>query len=268
VSYLGHAVSESGLTPQEAKIKAEKEMKAPLNQSELHTVLGFLSYYRCYVPDFSSIAQPLNSLLAGKAAWQWGPDQQQALEALKDEMCRPGKILRHLDPKREILLHTDWSMKGMGAVLGQVDDDGNEYMVACISRSNNKHELNYASYTGELLCVLWAVKTLRPMLHGRKFTVVTDHRPLTWLMTASKDLTGKYARWALALQEHDFDVRYREGAKNQNADALSRMPQESTQDCSGARLDDAHPAAVTGVLLDGGKEVPGRPSLCTGVCAI
>ncbi len=108
VSYLGHAVSESGLTPQEAKIKAVKEMKAPLNQSGLRTVLGFLSYYRCYVPDFSSMAQPLNSLLAGKAAWQWGPDQQQALEALKEEMCRPGKILRHLDPKREILLHTDW----------------------------------------------------------------------------------------------------------------------------------------------------------------
>ncbi len=145
----------------------------------------------------------------------------------------------------------------MGAVLGQVDDDGNEYMVACISRSNNKHELNYASYTGELLCVVWAVKTLRPMLHGRKFTVVTDHRPLTWLMTA-KDLTGKYARWALALQEHEFEVRYREGAKHQNADALSRMPQESTQDCSGARLDDEHPAALTGMLLDGGKEVPGR----------
>jgi hypothetical protein len=67
VSYLGHAVSESGLTPQEAKIKAVKEMKAPLNQSDLRTVLGFLSYYKCYVPDFSSMAQPLNSLLAGKA---------------------------------------------------------------------------------------------------------------------------------------------------------------------------------------------------------
>ncbi len=119
--------------PGRTHMRPVKEMKAPLNQSALRTVLGFLSYYRCYVPDFSSMAQPLNSLLAGKAAWQWGPDQQQALEALKGEMCRPGKILRHLDPKRDIL-HTDCSIKGMGAVLGQVDDDGNVYMVAC--RSN------------------------------------------------------------------------------------------------------------------------------------
>ncbi len=78
-------------------------------------------------------------------------------------MCTPGKIMRHLDPSREILVHTDWSQHGMGAVLGQLDDDGNEYMVACISRSLNKHERNYASYTGELLCVVWAVKTLRPI---------------------------------------------------------------------------------------------------------
>ncbi len=49
------------------------------------------------------------------------------------------------------------------------------------------------------------------------------------------------------------------GAKHHNADALSRMPQESTQDCSGSRLDDEHPAALTGVLLDGGRESQAEP---------
>jgi hypothetical protein len=82
------------------------------------------------------------------------------------------------DPDRRFFLHTDWSVQGMGAVLAQRDDDGREYMVACISRSNNEHERNYSSYTGELLAVVWACKTLRPYLHGVEFTVITDHQPL------------------------------------------------------------------------------------------
>jgi hypothetical protein len=170
-------------------------------------------------------------------------------------MCRPGKILRHLDPAWPLLLHTDWSQQGIGAVLGQVDDGSNEYMGACISRSLNKHERNYGSYAGELLGCVWAIKTMRPLLHGRKFTVVTYHRPLQWLMTA-KDLTGKYARWSLSLQEYDFDVKYREGVKHQNADGLSRLPLESSLDVTGARLDDDEPAAASVWLAE--PQVPGR----------
>ena len=261
VSYLGHAVSEVGLTPQEAKVQAIKEMRPPVNKDEVRAVLGFLGYYRCYCPGFSSLAQPLNALLAGGAVWQWGPEQQHAFEALKGELCTEGKVLRHLDPGRPLLLHTDWSKQGIGAVLGQKDDEGQEYMVACVSRSLNKHERNYASYEGEMLAVVWAVKTLRPMLHGRRFTVITDHRPLLWLMR-TRDLTGKYARWALSLQEYDFEVQYREGAKHQNADGLSRLPLESSEDVTGARLDDEGPAVFFASL---GEAPKGRAAVLAGL---
>jgi hypothetical protein len=106
------------------------------------------------------------------------------------------------------LLHTDWSNHGIGAVLGQVDDDGQEYLCACISRSLNKHEKNYPSYKGELLALAWAVRSFRTHLHGTKFDLVTDHQPLTWLMKA-RDLTGQYSRWQMLLQEYDFDIHHR-----------------------------------------------------------
>ena len=89
----------------------------------------------------------------------------------------------------------------MTVTLGQVLVPGGdkEYMVACISRSLNKHEKNYSSYQGEMLAVVWACKTLRHYLHWVQFEIVTDHAPLQWLMTA-RNLAGQHVRWALMMQ--------------------------------------------------------------------
>jgi hypothetical protein len=62
------------------------------------------------------------------------------------------------------MVNTDWSNHGIGAVLGQLKEEGHEYIVACISRSLNKHEDNYSSYEGEMLAAVWAIKTFRPYL--------------------------------------------------------------------------------------------------------
>lgn len=63
------------------------------------------------------------------------------------------------DVDQPTVLYTDWSKRGIGAILAQPGADGKERVVACISRSCNKHERNYSSYQGELLAVVWAVKT-------------------------------------------------------------------------------------------------------------
>lgn len=252
VQYLGHNVCADGLTPQKAKVQAVKEMRAPLNVSELRAVLGFLGYYRCYVPEFSRIAQPMNALLADGVKWQWGAEQQQALDALRAELCTPGKVLRQYDPSRPVFVHTDWSKQGISGVLGQKDDEGNEFLVACVSRSLNKHERNYSSYEGEMLAACWAIKTFRPYLMGVPFTLITDHQPLKWLME-NKELTGKHARWALSLMDYTFTVEHRPGVKHQNADVLSRFPLPDCTDGTGARLDEELPAAAAAVAGEWGR---------------
>ena len=89
-------------------------------------------------------------------------------------------------------------MLGLGAVLTQRDDEGHEYVVAYASRSNNEAESRYSSYEGECLAVVWAVSHFRCYLFGTKFTLITDHQPLRWLMESDK-LTGKLAHWAFIL---------------------------------------------------------------------
>ncbi len=238
IEYLGHNLSASGISPCEAKVSSILALTAPKNVSELRSLLGFVNYYRCYVPNMSSIAQPLNELLKKDAPWRWGPEHQAALDNIKSVFTREGIVLRRIDYSKPFILHTDWSKNGMGAILGQCDDDGNEYMCACISRSLNKHEKNYHPYKGELAAVTWAVKSFRHHLQGGpRFKLVTDHQPLSYLM-ASDTLSGQYARYALILQDFDFEIVHRPGVRHQNADFLSRQPLPSTADTTGQRLEE------------------------------
>eukprot|EP00798_Chlamydomonas_sp_ICE-L_P002400 gene2400-biopygen6818 len=123
-----------------------------------------------------------------------------------------------------------------GAVLSQLGSEGNEYLVACASRSLNKHEAGYSSFKGEMLAACWACKIFRVYVFGLHFTLVTDHQPLLW-MFSSANVTGAIARWACMLQSFDFDIMHRPGAQHGNADALSRFPSPTAEDNTGARID-------------------------------
>lgn len=233
IAFLGHMITPNGLGVQKAKVDALNQIPVPTDISRLRAFLGLASYYRKFVRNFSTLASPLNRLLKNNEAWVWGPAQHTAFETLKDRLSS-APVLRRPDPTLPYALHTDWSALGLGAVLTQRDSQGEEYVVAYASRSNNAAEAKYSSYEGECLAAVWAIVHFRPYLFGTPFELVTDHQPLKWLMTSDK-LTGKLARWALILQEYDFTVSHRAGTANMDADGLSRNPNPSSSDSTHAR---------------------------------
>ena len=269
VEFLGHMVSADGLRPMEAKVAAIRALKAPTNATELLSILGIMNYYRCYLPRYSEMANPLIALTRKGVVWDsttWQPQHQAALDLLKEQFSREGLVLKRVHPDRPLILHTDFSAAGISGVLGQLDEDGHEYMCACVSRSLNMHERNYPSYKGELLAVTFSIVTLRPYLHGVHFTLVTDHAPLLWLME-NQNLQGQYARWALILQEYDFDVAHRPGTLHQNADALSRSPLPDSSDGTGARLDeDSDPVPPKPKLV--GYQPPAKPTALSEISEV
>jgi hypothetical protein len=178
MEFLGFNVNGVGITPMETKVAAIKSLKSPTNVSHLRSLLGFLSYYRQFVENFSKRAAPLTQLLRDDVPWDWTEERELAYQDLKDALCIEGSAMQHIDHTRKTVVHTDWSSYGLGAVLGQIDDQGREFIVACISRSLNKHEANYSSFEGEMLAAVWAVKTFRPYVMGLNFKVITDHSPL------------------------------------------------------------------------------------------
>ena len=232
--YLGHIVSADGMRPEAAKVAAIQKLPAPKNAEQVRSYMGVIGFYRCYVPNFSSIAQPLNALLKKTSLFTWTDEHASAYAQLKHALTTPGLVLRHPDPANTYHLYTDWSTRGIAAVLNQRTPDGQEYMVACVSRSLNEHERKYEAWKGEMLAAVWGVKSFRPYLHGVHFYLHTVHRPLLWLLTA-KEPTGQQARWVLSLQDYTYSLVHKPGILN-IADMPSRYPQESTVDTTGARL--------------------------------
>ncbi|KXZ44749.1 hypothetical protein GPECTOR_63g73 [Gonium pectorale] len=131
VEFLGHMVSADGLQPTEAKIAAIQAIQPPRTLTELQSILGMVNYYRCYLPAYSDIVQPLYERTRKGVVWgpeTWQPRHQAALDQVKSEFSKEGLILRRVDPSRPLILHTDFSEVGISAVLGQQDDQGNEYL--------------------------------------------------------------------------------------------------------------------------------------------
>jgi hypothetical protein len=151
---------------------------------------------------------------------KWSQIEQNAFDTLKDALCSE-RILRNPDFSLPFVLQTDSSDYGLGAVLSQNFEDG-EHPITFISRKLSKAELNYSTIEKECLAIIYAVKKLDYYLYGRKFKIITDHNPLKWLNIMKPD-NRRLARWALCLQEYDFEIKSRPGTDNGNADGMSRL---------------------------------------------
>lgn len=126
-------------------------------------------------------------------------------------------------------LDTDASNTGLEAVLYQKSPTGNK-VISNASRSLTPSEKNYPSFKLEFLTLKWAITDkFSDNLTGNKFTVYTDNNPLTHILTSAKlDATGQ--RWASSLADYNFDIVYKPGKTNIDADAMSRYPNERVED--------------------------------------
>ena len=222
VEYLGHIISADGVRTDPKKLAAVRDFPQPSDVKTLRSFLGLASYYRRFVPNFASVAQPLHSLTKKDCPFVWTPDCQSAFEELK-RLLTLAPVLSYPDFQKPFVLETDASGYGLGAVLAQRQEDGVIRPIAYASRSLQAHERNYGITELEGLGVVWAVKHFRPYLYGHSCDVFTDHQALKSLLNTPQP-SGKLARWGMAIQELNLNILHRSGRTNANADALSRCP--------------------------------------------
>lgn len=245
VSYLGHTVSEKGIETKEDIVKAVRDFPVPKNEKDLYSFLGLAGFYRKFIPNYARIAQPLTKMLSGfekkhsrarKAVprsgvepWEdrWQEEQQEAFEKLKQKLTS-SPILAYPDFSLPFIVEVDASLKGLGAVLSQ-EQGGQRVVIAFASRALKPHERgmkDYSSLKLEFLALHWAVtQKFKEYLYGSTFTVYTDNNPLSYVLKTKRSAVNM--RWLSQLADFNFEVVYKTGRSNLNADALSRQPVDS-----------------------------------------
>ena len=220
VLYLGHSISSNGVHTDPAKIKAVQALPSPTNLEHLRSFLGLAGYYRKFIPNFASVASPLTELTKKGVPFTWSTSHQASFLQIKDCLCS-APVLAYPQMDKPFIVQTDASNVGLGAILTQLDGNGNERVVSYASRTLTAREQNFTAMEKEALAVVFATKYFRVYLLGNHFQLVTDNRALKWLH--SVEPKGRLARWIMDLQEYNFTVKHRAGSSNQNADALSRL---------------------------------------------
>ena len=220
VAFLGHIITSEGVKPNPDKIKAIKSYPIPQTKTEIKSFLGLLGYYRKFIKDFAKLTKPFTECLKKDKSVILTEKYKQTFEICKDLLTND-PILQYPDFNKPFILTTDASNFAIGAVLSQ-GTIGSDKPICYASRTLSQTEINYSTIEKELLAIVWATKYFRPYLYGRQFKLVTDHKPLIWLMNL-KDPNTKLNRWRLRLEEFNYEIIYKKGTQNTNADALSRI---------------------------------------------
>ena len=219
IGFLGHVVSNEGVSVDPEKIECIKNWPQPKTATEVRSFLGLAGYYRKYVKGFSSIAQPMTRLTGKDVKFAWSGECEKSFTALKD-MLTSAPVLVLPEADQPYVVYTDASITGLGCVLTQ-----HGKVIAYASRQLKKHEGNYPTHDLEMAAVVFALKIWRSYLYGAKVQILTDHKSLKYIFT-QPELNLRQRRWMEFVADYDLDIAYHPGKANLVADALSRRRAE------------------------------------------
>jgi transposase InsO family protein len=219
IVFFGRLYTDHGVFPDPEKVEDILRMPTPQDKLDLQRFLGLATFLSDHLPNLSAHAAILRDLVRPETPYEWSEDHQQAFKDLKQLIST--KIgLQYYDPSKETQLEVDASIRGLGAALIQ-----DQKPVAFASKALNPAQSNYSNIERECLGVIHGIQRFHHFLFGRRFTVISDCKPLeTIFQKALHAAPPRLQRMMIKVQGYDFDVKYRPGPQMVLADTLSRLP--------------------------------------------
>jgi transposase InsO family protein len=221
VEYVGHVISEEGVTFSKEKRTKVLDFPLPQRMKELSGFLGLINYFRAHVSDMTERVKLLRLMVLkyDKAkTLVWTPEAEKAFYDVRDEVANCPALF-FVDENSPIIVMTDASDYGIGAYIYQLIDNV-EYPIIFMSKALHGAELNWSTIEKEAYAIYYTLTKHHHLLRDNKFLLKTDHKNLTYL---NLEGSRKVKSWKLALQEFDFDIEHVPGIKNPIADAFSRL---------------------------------------------
>lgn len=226
ISYVGYVIEKNKISKDPEKTKAILNAPRPKDVVGVRRLLGMVTYYSRFIHDISTITDPIRQLLQNNVPFRWTAQCEAAFIKIKNAIAGD-TVLTPFNPERPVTLATDASPVGIAAILSHTID-GQERPILFISRSLTKAEQHYSQLDREALAIAWAINKLHMYLMGRKFTLITDNRPLTRIFKHDAKLpsitASRLLRYATFLSGFSYTVCHRSAEKHCNVDYLSRAP--------------------------------------------
>ena len=269
LTFFGHEVSASGISPGTKKVEAIRDAPVPRNAAEVRSFLGLATYCSHFIPDFATVTEPLRLLTRKGTPWRWNSVHQKAFDTLKN-LLTDSQVMAHYDPSAPTQLRVDASPVGLGAVLTQTQD-GVTRPIAYASRTLSNVERRYSQTEKEALAVVWGYEKCHLYLCGTVFIIYTDHKQLEIIYNPERKPPARIERWVLRLQPYRFKIQHVPGPENP-ADVLSRLPlphqphveQSIAEEYINYVATNAVPKAMT--LAEIEKSILSRPPTTTCPC--
>ena len=164
LTFFGHELSNQGVAPSEEKITAVLNARAPTNVSEVRSFVQLVQYSAKFIPNFSSVIEPMRKLLRKEQSFVWGQEQQESFEELK-RLMSSAKALAYFRSNCKTRIVADAGPNGLGAVLLQLQD-GQWRAVSYASRNLTEVERRYAQTEKEALALVWACEIFNIYVYG------------------------------------------------------------------------------------------------------
>ena len=229
VEFYGMVFSADGVQLTSEKVRALKAAKTPSTPGEVSSLIGLATYCSKFIPNLSSITDPLRKLTVKGAEWLWLKKHDIALETLKNTIMT--NALAYFDPNWMTEIVVDASPIGVGAILVQRDPSSPETcrVVAYASKALSPVERRYSHIEKEGYAAVWGCEKFHMYIYGQSFKLITDNKSLEYIFKNPKTKTPAIIeRWCLRLSQYDFTPEHRPGKYNP-ADYLSRNPVDPTE---------------------------------------
>ena len=226
MDFLGHRIHKTGISIQKSKISAIQNLSIPKNKDQLRSVLGSFNYHYWQVPNLMVILQPLFELLKEKnTKFTWSKDKTLAFNEAKNAIASATKC-RFRNPDFLLVLSVDSSDLGVGAGLGQLNENNQIEYLAYFSKVFSDVEKRYPIRSRELCGIGHAISNFSHILLFEPFLVLNDHQSLQRLTSTPTDkLSDREFNLLHRLSKFNFKIGHISGKNpaNLTADMLSRM---------------------------------------------
>ena len=220
IVYLGHKIDGTGVQLTEDRKHAFAQLKRPTSTAEIRTFIGVTNYFRQFIENFAIIAAPLTKLTKKNQKYTWGTEQEQAYNMIKDKLIN-SPVLHHINYSHDIVVQSDASLNGIGAILWQQHKSTKQRFPVCyLSKQLTDQQKKWSAIEIEAYAIYYAITHWSEFLLGHPFIVETDHANLRYL---EKSEAPKLVRWRLQLGNYDFVIHHIPGKSNEIADGLSRL---------------------------------------------